>query len=204
MARTIDQDIQHMTKTLAAADAHRGTSFIEILQNCVIFNKDFYAANVERKVRADRTIDLVPGEPMIYGKERDKGLRFNGFEIERCAADEADVWRADTKSTAPAVILAGMRDDPEMPVPVGLFRSVEAPNYEIGVNAQVDEAVAAKGAGALEDLADDGDKFYLIEDGTVDVFVQPDEAKVGGEAAERGTRYGGAPRSSIQRPRRRW
>ena len=52
-------------------------------------------------MRADRTIDLVPGEPMIYGKERDKGLRFNGFEIERCAADEADVWQADTKSTAP-------------------------------------------------------------------------------------------------------
>lgn len=157
VARTIDQDMKHMAATLEAASAHRGTSFIEILQNCVIFNKDFYSANVERKVRPDRTIDLQPGKPMVYGKDRDKGLRFNGFEVERCSADEADVWQASTKSAAPAVLLSGMRDDPEMPIPVGLFRSVEAPTYEIGVNAQNVDAVAKKGEGELKDLVYSGE-----------------------------------------------
>ena len=161
VARTIDQDQKHMAKTLQAAAAHRGTSFIEILQNCVIFNKDFYAANVEKKVRPDRTIDLAAGEPMVYGAERDKGLRFNGFKVERCAADEADVWHPDTPSPAPAVLLAGMRDDPEMPVPVGVLRSVAAPNYETGVNAQVDDAIARKGAGDLKDLVYDGELWTV-------------------------------------------
>ncbi len=157
VARTIDQDMKHMSKILKAAAAHKGTSFIEILQNCVIFNKDFYATTVEKKVRPDRTVDLVAGEPMIYGADRDKGLRFNGFTVERCAAEDADVWRPDTPSHAPTVLIAGMRDDPEMPVPVGILRSVEAPVYETGVNAQVEDAIATKGAGELKDLVYDGE-----------------------------------------------
>ena len=166
VARTIDQDVKHMTKTLAAAYAHRGTSFIEILQNCVIFNKDFYAANVERSVRPERTIDLVEGQAMVYGKERDKGLRFvlggdAGFAVERCSASDAGIWNPGTKSPAAAVLLAGMRNDPEMPVPVGLFRSVEAPSYEVGVNAQVDDAIAKRGAGELKDLVYAGETWTV-------------------------------------------
>jgi 2-oxoglutarate ferredoxin oxidoreductase subunit beta len=163
VARTIDQDQKHMAKTLNAAAAHRGTSFIEILQNCVIFNKDFYAETVDKKVRPERTVDLTPGAPIVYGADGAKGLRFKGFEVERCAADEADLWRADTKSPAPAFLLAGMRDDPEMPVPVGIFRDVDAPIYETGVNAQVDEAVARKGAGELKDLVHSGE-IWTVED----------------------------------------
>lgn len=161
VARTIDQDIQHMTKVLAAADAHRGTSFVEILQNCVIFNKDFYVADVDRKVRPDRTVDLVPGEPMVYGADRDKGLRFDGLEVTRCAAADADVWRADTRSSAPAVLLSGMVDEPDMPLPVGIFRDVPADVYEAGVNAQIDDAVARKGAGNLKDLVYAGETWTV-------------------------------------------
>ena len=152
IARTIDNDQAHMAKTLAAAAAHKGTSFIEILQNCVIFNKDFYSGNVDRAVRADRTIDLAPGEPMVYGKERNLGLRFEGFEVVRCSADQADVWDPTTKSAAAAFLLTGMRDDPEMPLPIGIFRQVEAPCYDVSVNAQVSEAVATRGPGQLKDL----------------------------------------------------
>jgi len=157
VARTIDQDQKHMAKILHAAAAHKGTSFIEILQNCVIFNKDFYSANVDKKVRPDRTVDLSPGEPLVYGAERDKGLRFSGFEVERCAADEADVWQSSTRSPAPAVLMSGMREDAEMPVPIGIFRDVEATVYETAVNAQVEDAIATKGAGELKDLVHDGE-----------------------------------------------
>ena len=164
VARTIDQDQKHMSKTLAAAAAHRGTSFIEVLQNCVIFNKDFYASTVEKKVRPERTIDLSPGNPLVYGGDSDKGLRFRGFEVERCAADEADVWHSDTQSPAPAVLLSGMRDDEQMPVPIGVFRNVEAPIYETGVHAQVEDAIARKGEGDLRDLVYAGEVWTVPAD----------------------------------------
>ncbi|MEM6671205.1 MAG: 2-oxoacid:ferredoxin oxidoreductase subunit beta [Planctomycetota bacterium] len=162
VARTIDQDQKHMAKTLEAAAAHRGTSFIEILQNCVIFNKDFYSETVDRKVRPDRTIDLAPGEPLVYGADRSKGLRFTlggdtGFAVERCSADDAAAWQPQATSPAAAFLLAGMRDDPEMPVPIGVFRDVAAPIYETGVRAQVDDAIATKGAGDLKDLVYSGE-----------------------------------------------
>ena len=164
VARTVDQDQKHMAKILSAAAAHRGTSFIEVLQNCVIFNKDFYASTVEKKVRPERTIDLSPGNPLVYGGDSDKGLRFRGFEVERCAADEADVWHSDTQSPAPAVLLSGMRDDEQMPVPIGVFRNVEAPIYETGVHAQVEDAIARKGEGDLRDLVYAGEVWTVPAD----------------------------------------
>ena len=129
----------------------------------MIFNKDFYSETVDKKVRPERTVDLSPGAPLVYGADGSKGLRFKGFEVERCAADEADVWQSDTKSPAPAFLLAGMRDDPEMPVPVGIFRDVPAANYETGVNAQVEDAVAQKGAGELKDLVYSGEIWTVDE-----------------------------------------
>jgi len=90
VARTLDVDGKHMAKTLAAASAHNGTAFIEILQNCVIFNKDFYNETVARDVRAEKTIDLIPGEKMLFGKDNDKGLRVEGFEVKVCSPDEAE------------------------------------------------------------------------------------------------------------------
>ncbi|MFT5733289.1 MAG: 2-oxoglutarate ferredoxin oxidoreductase subunit beta [Planctomycetota bacterium] len=161
VARTIDQDVKHMTSVLETARQHKGTSFIEILQNCVIFNKDFYSSTVERKVRPDRTINLVAGEPMIYGAERDKGLRFNNFEVERCAASDAGIWDPTAKSPAAAFLITGMREDPEMPLPIGILRNVEAPNYEVGVNAQVEEAIARKGKGVLKDLVYAGEMWTV-------------------------------------------
>ncbi|MBL8861720.1 MAG: 2-oxoacid:ferredoxin oxidoreductase subunit beta [Planctomycetes bacterium] len=157
VARTIDNDQAHMAKVLEAAAAHKGTSLVEILQNCVIFNKDFYSADVDKQVRADRTIDLVPGRKLVYGKDGQLGLRFRlsaeqGFRVERCAAAEADVWNPAQPSASAAFLLAGMHADPELPLPVGIFRAVAAPCYEDGVNAQVTDAIAKRKPGVLRDL----------------------------------------------------
>ncbi|MEZ6017105.1 MAG: 2-oxoacid:ferredoxin oxidoreductase subunit beta [Planctomycetota bacterium] len=161
VARTIDNDQAHMARTLEAAAAHKGTSLIEILQNCVIFNKDFYAADVDKKVRADRTIDLQPGAKMVYGKDSHLGLRFKGFAVERCSADDADVWDPCQPSAAAAFLLAGMHTDPELPLPIGVFRSVAAPCYEEGVNAQVTDAVARRKPGVLKDLVYAGETWTV-------------------------------------------
>ena len=161
VARTLDTDAKHMAKIFAAAAAHQGTSFIEIQQNCVIFNKDFYNSTMAKPVRADKTIDLVPGEKLIFGKEKDKGLRVKGWEVEICSAAEADTWNASTSSSAPAVMMASLADQEELPSPLGILRNVKAPVYEEGVNAQIDAAIAKKGPGKIEDLVYSGERWTI-------------------------------------------
>ena len=161
IARTIDTHQKHMDGIIKAAAAHEGTAFVEIMQNCVIFNPDFYNSFAEKKVRDDQTIDLVPGEKMIYGKERDKGLRFEGMEIQHCSADEASVWDPTTRSSAQATLIAEMNEDPSMPRPVGILRQVAKPVFEDSVYAQVRDAEAKKGKGSLKDLVYAGDMWEV-------------------------------------------
>jgi 2-oxoglutarate/2-oxoacid ferredoxin oxidoreductase subunit beta len=152
VARTMDTHPKHMEAVLEEAAAHKGTSFVEIFQNCVIFNDGCFEEVAGRKVRDDRTFDLHHGEPIVYGKDHDKGIRFNGFRVETCAADEADVWDATTPSTAAAQILAEMDSDPSTPVAVGVFRKVAAPTFDEAVTAQVQAQVAKRGHEGIKEL----------------------------------------------------
>ena len=161
VARTLDTDAKHMAKTFKAAHEHEGTSFIEILQNCVIFNKDFYADKVDKKVRADRMIDLTPGQPMVFGKEGDKGLKVNGWDIDVVGADEADTWDPTVTSAAPAFLMTQLDAQEEKPTPYGIFRSVRDAVYETGVNDQVEQAIAKQGAGKVEDLVWAGERWEI-------------------------------------------
>jgi len=160
-ARTVDNDQKHMVKTFEAAAAHRGTSFVEILQNCVIFNKDFYNDTVAKGVRADQTIDLIPGEKMIFGKESDKGLAIEGWDIKVVSADKADVWDPGTTSPAPAFMMSRMDENPSLPTPMGIFRAFEAGVYETGVRAQAEAAIEKKGRGTLRDLVWSGETWKV-------------------------------------------
>ena len=92
VARTIDTHLKHLQGILRAAAEHKGTAFIEIFQNCVIFNDKAFDDVADKKVRDDKTIDLQPGEPMVYGKEHDKGIRVSGFETSVVSSDEATIW----------------------------------------------------------------------------------------------------------------
>jgi len=161
VARTLDVDAKHMAKTFAAAAEHEGTSFVEILQNCVIFNKDFYNETVAKSVRADKTIDLIPGEKMIYGKEKDKGIRLDGWHVVACTADEADVWDPTLPSSAPAFMMSMMDNDPTLPTPMGIFRAVSGTVYERAVVGQLEEAIAKKGKGDIKDLVWAGETWEV-------------------------------------------
>ncbi len=152
VARTVDMDSKHMAATLAAAHKHQGTAFVEVLQNCVIFNKDFYSDEMAKSVRAEKTVNLVPGEKMVYGADNDKGLRLDGWHVKACSAEEADTWDPGTASSAPAFLMSQMDDDPDLPVPMGIFRSVEGTCYDAAVNAQIDQALSESGPGDLNDL----------------------------------------------------
>jgi 2-oxoglutarate ferredoxin oxidoreductase subunit beta len=161
VARTIDTHMKHMAAVLEAAAAHKGVSFVEIYQNCVIFNDGCFDDVADKKVRDDRMIDLEPGEPMIYGKEHDKGLRLEGFDVVRCDADQADVWKPDVHSPGPAFVIAQLDLDPSMPRPMGVLRGVEAPTFDDGINAQLVQATEAKGQGTLESLLYSGDTWEV-------------------------------------------
>ena len=161
VARTIDTHQKHMEQVLLAAAEHKGAAFVEIYQNCVIFNADFYDQFATKGVRDENTIDLRPGQPMVYGKEHDKGLRVQGFDPERCSADEAGVWKPDVTSSAPAFLMSQLDHDPEMPRPIGIFRNVEAPVYEDVVQQHAARAIESKGEGKLRDLLYSGDMWEV-------------------------------------------
>jgi 2-oxoglutarate ferredoxin oxidoreductase subunit beta len=161
VARTVDNNQKHMAGVLKAAAAHKGTSFIEILQNCVIFNDGCFEDDVNKAVRDERTIDLRAGEPMVYGKDSDKGLKMDGWKISSVAASEATVWDPTIQSASPAFTMATLDDEGELPSPMGVLRAIEAPVYDAEVNAQIHEAIAKKGEGELSDLLYAGDTWQV-------------------------------------------
>ena len=148
IARTIDIDAKVMAEVLAAAAAHEGTAFVEIMQNCNIFNDGAWQDIADRKVRADRTIHLQHGEPMVFGAKRDKGIRLRGLspEVVTIGAEDVaidDLWVHDAHDSDPtrAFFLSRM-NGPQVPVPVGVLRAVKQPVYDRGLNEQVAQAQA--------------------------------------------------------------
>jgi 2-oxoglutarate ferredoxin oxidoreductase subunit beta len=158
VARTVDSDPRHMGGVLAAAMKHKGASFVEIYQNCVIFNKDTHLPIVGREFRDDRAIYLEHGKPMIFGKNKDKGIKVSGTKLEivdlAAHPEEAkNVAVHDAYSDSPAwAYLLTQMTYPDMPVPFGVFRSIEKPSYEKMMDDQVRRVVESKGPGNIEKL----------------------------------------------------
>lgn len=141
VARTVDRDPKHMLSVFEAASQHRGTSFIEIYQNCNIFNDGAFVYMSERDVRADNQIQLVDGELLIFGKERNKGIALDGlkpkvveFEAEE-AAEAAGVLRYDASDAVMAGLIARLQF-PEFPVPMGVFYKEERPTFDALISEQ--------------------------------------------------------------------
>ena len=151
VARTVDTNPKHIKSTLLAAAAHKGLAFVEIWQNCVIFNDGAWKDWSTKDARAERTIDLQPGQPLVYGKDNEKGLRITGGEIEVVAAADADVW--DPTTAAPlAYIMAYLDEREDLPHALGIFRQQAKPTYDGAVKEQVDRLTAKKGKGDLKQL----------------------------------------------------
>jgi 2-oxoglutarate ferredoxin oxidoreductase subunit beta len=161
VARTIDTHAKHMTAVLEAAAKHRGTAFVEIYQNCVIFNDGAFDAVAEKSVRDDRTVDLRSGQPLVFGKEQDKGVVLDGFETRIVSAAEASIWDPSTPTPGPGFMLCQMDQEPLKPRPIGIFRQVEAPVFEDGVHAQIDQEIEKKGRGSLEQLVYGGETWTV-------------------------------------------
>ncbi len=158
VARTHDLDRKHMTEVFRAAHAHRGASFVEILQNCNVFNDGAFEDITGREKRSEMIIDLHHGEPIRFGADRQRGVVM-GSDGQLRIVEVADVGeeallvhdeRRDDPSLAFA--LARLSSDVHSPTPMGVFRSVERPDYGAGVSAQLLQASQRKGPGDLAEL----------------------------------------------------
>ena len=142
VARTIDTDTAHMHWTFEQAGRHKGSAFVEIFQNCVIYNDEAFREVTDRQIRSDHSIGLEQGKPLIFGKERNKGIRLNGPQMEVVnlgnGVSETDLVVHDQKKDDPgyAFLLSEM-ELPRCPVPVGVFRAVEKPTYEDLLHEQI-------------------------------------------------------------------
>ena len=166
VARSIDVNIKHLGMVLKRAAEHRGTSFVEVYQNCNVFNNGAFDYATNRDVKFDNTIELEHGKPLTFGKNRGMGIRLNGMEPEIVELSngvvEDDLLFHDEKATEPslAYLLSRMRH-PEFPEPIGVFRAVDRPKYDDELNKQVAQAREQKGEGDLNSLFCAGDSWTV-------------------------------------------
>ena len=168
VARSVDVFSTHLEDTIIKAAAHEGTSLVEIYQNCNIFNDGAFDSFRDKGVRADRTVNLEHGKPVLFGADNDQGLRLNKDmqpEIVRIGEDGATlqdvmIWDEQDESPAMAMALASM-SEAAFPVPIGVFRNTARPTFERSVNAQVDAAMEKRGDQALQDLLNGPDTWRV-------------------------------------------
>ena len=157
-ARSIDVELKVSQEVLKAAQLHKGTSVVEILTNCVIWNNGIHNPITDKEVRADKTIHLRHGEKMLFGKNLEKGLVRDGFLLKAVTIgedgytmDDVLVHDAHTPSNFLHQQLA-MMDGKELPLAIGVIRDVESPTYDEGITEQVAEVRAKKGFETLRDM----------------------------------------------------
>ena len=164
VARSIDVHIKHLAAVLKRAAEHRGTSFVEVYQNCNVFNDGAYDYATDRETKSDAVIELEHGKPLVFGKNRTKGIRLTGLSPEvvelGSGVGEDRLLVHDERAEEPtaAYLLSRMRY-PEFPEPIGVFRAVDRPKYDELLNAQVEEAGRGRGPGRLDDLFASGDTW---------------------------------------------
>ena len=165
VARTIDVHTKHLEHVLERAARHKGLSFVEIYQNCNIFNDQAFEYATGKDTKDDTTIYLEHNRPMVFGRERNKGIRLRGMAPEIVdlgdGIAEDDLLFHDERLSEPSLAyLLSRMHYPEFPEPMGVFRCVERPTYENLLVAQVDAARADKPA-RLADLFADGDTWTV-------------------------------------------
>jgi 2-oxoglutarate ferredoxin oxidoreductase subunit beta len=160
IARTMDRDPKHLQAMLLRSQAHKGSSFLEIYQNCNIFNDGAFEIFTEKSSKPEEVIFLEQGKPLVFGANSNKGIKFDGFKpkvVELAeGASTDDLWIHDERDFYKAQILIRMFDDPRiaghLPRPFGVFYQTERACYEDVMEMQLQEAIAKNGAGDLDKL----------------------------------------------------
>jgi 2-oxoglutarate ferredoxin oxidoreductase subunit beta len=166
VARTVDVDINHLSETLKRAAAHKGTAFVEVYQNCKIFNDAVFEYATDKSVKADNTLYLEHGKPLIFGKDRNKGIRLHGLDPEVVTMSNGitadDLLIHDEKAEEPSLAyLLSRMVYPAFPEVIGVLRAVERPTFDDTLNRQIDDVIKSKGRGKLEELFASDDTWVV-------------------------------------------
>jgi 2-oxoglutarate/2-oxoacid ferredoxin oxidoreductase subunit beta len=168
VARAVDVFQPQLKDTLKKAAMHKGSAYIEILQNCNIFNNGAWLGLTEKEARSEHVVQLEHGKPLIYGKNRDMGIRLKGIEPEivhlgDAGLTEKDLVVHDEHHSDPsyAYMLAQMDEKPGFPTPIGVLRSWDRECYEALLSEQIKSVIAKRGAGDLAQLLRSGDTWEV-------------------------------------------
>lgn len=166
IARTVDVFAKHMGEVLKTAAQHRGTSFVEIYQNCIIYNHKAWDHVTDVEIRDDNLLYLEHAKPMVFGKNKDKGIRLNGLKPEvvqlGSGVSEDDLLVHDAYADDPTLAwMLSRMEPPHFPVPIGVFRAVQKPTYADLLLKQMDSARARRGPGDLRAIYMDADTWEI-------------------------------------------
>ena len=165
VSRTIDKETKHMQSMIMRSHGHKGTSFMEIYQNCNIFNDGAFSNQTDREQKADTVLILENGEPMLFGSDKNKGIRLDGNTPKVVELGDKwgmdDVLVHDESDYVIASLLSNMTYQPEFPDPIGVLYAVESDTYEDTMIAQLNQAVKKKSNGTVQDLLNTGDTWVV-------------------------------------------
>ena len=158
VARTIDKELKHMNEIIKASHKHKGTSFIEIYQNCNIFNDGAFSNLTDREVKLMNQLSLEDGQPMLFGPEKNFGIKLDGSNLKSVELGKNynvdDILVHNTKDKNLGMLLSEMTYNDKLPVPIGILYEEQKPTYEEMMVNQIEESIKIKGKQDLQSLVD--------------------------------------------------
>ncbi|HED07881.1 MAG TPA: 2-oxoacid:ferredoxin oxidoreductase subunit beta [Ignavibacteria bacterium] len=168
VARSIDRDPKHLKEMISRAGSHAGTAFIEVYQNCNIFNDGAFSPLTDKNTKADNVLVLENNKPMVFGKENDKGVILDGFTPRvvdltdsKYSLDDLWVHNEHDIHASRAHILSQFPEFEGLPTPIGIFRHIDKPTYEHDLHQQLKDVIAKEGEGNLKDLLFSGNTWEV-------------------------------------------
>jgi 2-oxoglutarate ferredoxin oxidoreductase subunit beta len=164
VARTVDVEVKHQQDVLSRAARHKGAAFVEILQNCNVFNDGAFESLTDKGTKADAQLVLEHGKPMVFGKNKDRGIRLKGLALEVVSLGngigESDLLVHDERDPVLGFLLSRL-SPPAFPTPLGVFRVAERASFDELMNRQIAEAKAKSGEGDLDKILRQGELWTV-------------------------------------------
>ncbi|HHP7242760.1 MAG TPA: 2-oxoacid:ferredoxin oxidoreductase subunit beta [Cyclobacteriaceae bacterium] len=169
VARSMDRDPTHLRAVLSEADKHKGTAFVEIYQNCNVFNDGAFALYTEKQTKPDTTLFLQHGQPLTFGEGESYGIILDGFTpkvVSMADNSKNDLWIHDESDRIKASILTRFFTDSvnkqtTIPRPFGVFYREQRATYEDQISSQIEEAISKNGEGNLDELLEGNDSWEI-------------------------------------------
>jgi 2-oxoglutarate ferredoxin oxidoreductase subunit beta len=165
VARTIDRETKHMQGMISRSYEHKGTSFLEIYQNCNIFNDGAFGPMTGKESKADSVLWLENGQPMVFGKEKNRGIRLDGNTP--MIVEIGDKWSLDDvlvhneSDYVIASFLSNLTYQSDFPDPIGVLYAIDSPTYEDLMMAQINEAIKKSDKKSVQDILNSGDTWVV-------------------------------------------